>query len=180
LRIRPGTMDDIEEVSRAYAQAWKETYQGITPEAFVRGMTPEAAAQIFRDSLRTVPSDGSGPGPHSYFFHVAQSPGDRLVGFADGGRERSHPESGMGELYAIYLLKDFQKKGAGRRLFGAAVESLLGADIHSMAVWVLEASSHRRFYEALGGKLQPGRKFLDIAGSKLSLVSYGWDDLKSL
>jgi GNAT superfamily N-acetyltransferase len=180
LRIRPGTTEDVEEVSRAYAQAWRETYRGITPEAFLQGMTPGAAAQIFRDSLRTVPPDGGGAGSHSYFFHVAQSPGGRLVGFADGGRERSHPESGMGELYAIYLLKDFQKRGTGRRLFEAAVESLLKSGIHSMVVWVLEPSPYRKFYEALGGKPQPGRKFLDIAGSKLSLVSYGWDDLKSL
>ncbi len=117
MRIRPGTQADIEEVSHAYAEAWRTTYQGITPDAFVKGMTAGAAAQIFRDSLQ--------PNEFSYFFYVAQAPGGRLVGFADGGKERSNPQSGLGELYAIYLLKEFQQQGAGRKLFEASVESLL-------------------------------------------------------
>lgn len=39
MRIRSGTTDDIEEVSRVYAQAWRETYQGLAPDAFIKGMT---------------------------------------------------------------------------------------------------------------------------------------------
>jgi L-amino acid N-acyltransferase YncA len=172
MRIRPGTHADIEEVSRAYAEAWRTTYQGITPDAFVNGMTAGAAAQIFRDSLQ--------PNEFSYFFYVAEAPGDRLVGFADGGKERSHPESGLGELYAIYLLKEFQQQGAGRKLFDAAVESLLKSGMNSMVVWVLEPSPYRKFYESLQGKLEAGRKTLVVTGTQLTLVSYRWDDLRTL
>ncbi len=172
MRIRPGTEADIEEVSRAYAEAWRTTYQGITPEAFVKGMTAGSAAQIFRDSLQ--------PNTYSYFFHVAVAPGGRLVGFADGGKERSHPESGLGELYAIYLLKEFQQQGAGRKLFDASVESLLKAGMNSMVVWVLEPSPYRKFYESLQGKLEANRKSLVVAGTQLNLVSYKWDDLNSI
>ena len=172
MRIRPGTAADIEEVSRVYAQAWKETYQGLAPDPFVNGMTAGAAAQIFRDSLQDI--------HHSYFFHVAEAPQRRLVGFCDGGKERSHPESGLGELYAIYILKEFQKKGTGRLLFDAAVESLLKSGMKSMVVWVLEQSPYRKFYESLHGTLQPGTKKLEVAGQSLQLVSYRWDDLNSL
>lgn len=167
--IRPGTADDIEEISRVYAQAWRETYLGIAPEPFINGMTAGAAAQIFRDSLQSE--------THSYFFHVAEAPQRRLVGFADGGKERSHPESGFGELYAIYILKEFQKVGTGRLLFEAAVESLLKAGINSMVVWVLEGSPYRKFYESLHGMLEPGQKFLEVTGTKMALVSYRWGDL---
>ena len=169
MRIRPGTSDDIEEISRVYAQTWQETYQGVAPEPFVRGMNAGAAAQIFRDSLQ--------PNEYKYFFHVAEAPQRRLVGFADGGRERSHPESGLGELYAIYILKEFQKKGAGRQLFEAAVESLLKSGKNSMVVWVLEPSPYRQFYESLHGQLQHGVKQLNVAGHSIRLVSYRWDDL---
>ncbi len=172
LRIRPGTEADIEEVSRAYVEAWRTTYQGLTPDAFVNGMTAGAAAQIFRDSLQ--PSD------FSYFFHIAQTPQGRIVGFADGGKERSHPESGLGELYAIYLLKEFQGQGIGQKLFRAGVESLLKSGMNRMIVWVLEQSPYRKFYEALHGNLEPGQKFLDIGGTPIRLVSYRWDDLKNI
>ncbi len=172
MRIRPGTADDIDEISRVYAQTWRETYQDIAPRPFVKGMTAGAAAQIFRDSLK---SEG-----HSYFFHVAEAPQRRLVGFADGGKERSHPESGLGELYAIYVLKEFQKQGTGRQLFEASVESLLKSGMKSMVVWVLEASPYRKFYESLHGTLQPGIKQLQVAGHSLRLVSYLWPDLGNL
>lgn len=172
MKIRPGTIADIEEISRVYAQAWKETYQGLAPNAFVNGMTAGAAAQIFRDSLQTD--------THAYFFHVAEAPQRRLAGFCDGGRERSHPESGVGELYAIYMLKEFQKQGTGRQLFHEAVESLLLAGMKSMVVWVLEKSPYRKFYESLQGSLEPGQKFLDIGGTRMVLVSYRWNDLNSL
>ena len=170
MRIRPGTEEDIEEVSRAYAEAWRTTYEDITPDAFVKGITAGAAAQIFRESLQ--------PNEYSYFFHVAETDEGRLVGFADGGKERSHPESGLGELYAIYLLKDFQNQGVGQRLFRAGVESLLKSGMDRMVVWVLEPSPFRKFYESLGGKLEPGRKFLEVAGSKLTLVCYRWEKLE--
>lgn len=172
LRIRPGTTDDIEEISRVYAEAWKATYQGVAPEPFVKGMTAGAAAQIFRDSLQ--------PGPavdFKYFFYVAQSPGGRLVGFCDGGKERSHPENGVGELYAIYILPEFQKKGTGKLLFEEAVESLLRSGMKSMIVWVLAESPYRKFYEELGGRLEPGTKTLEVGGHKIQLVSYRWTDL---
>lgn len=172
MRIRPGTTTDIEEISRVYAQAWKETYQGLAPEPFVNGMNAGAAAQIFRDSLQST--------THSYFFHVAEAPQRRLVGFCDGGKERSHPESGLGELYAIYILKEFQKQGTGRLLFHEAVESLLLSGMKSMVVWVLDKSPYRKFYESLHGTLQPGVKRLEVAGQTLQLVSYRWDDLNSL
>ncbi len=172
MRIRPGTAADIEEVSRAYAEAWRTTYQGITPPAFVNGMTAGAAAQIFRDSLQ--------PNEFSYFFYVAEASGGRLVGFADGGKERSNPKSGLGELYAIYLLKEFQHQGTGRKLFEASVENLLRSGIHSMVVWVLEPSPYRKFYESLHGQLETGRKTLVVTGTQLTLVSYRWNDLRTL
>jgi GNAT superfamily N-acetyltransferase len=172
MRIRPGTVDDIEEVSRGYAEAWRTTYQGLTPEAFVNGMTAGAAAQIFRDSLQ--------PNGYSYFFYVAETPEGRIAGFADGGKERSHPESGLGELYAIYLLKEFQGKGIGGKLFEAGVESLLKSGMNRMVVWVLGKSPYRKFYESLKGKLEPGTKQLNIGGELIQLVSYRWDDLGNL
>jgi GNAT superfamily N-acetyltransferase len=169
LRIRPGTAEDIEEISRVYAEAWKATYQGVAPDAFVHGMNAGAAAQIFRDSLQ--------PNEFKYFFFVAQSPSGRLVGFCDGGKERSHPENGVGELYAIYILPEYQKQGIGKLLFEEAVESLLLSGMKSMMVWVLAESPYRKFYEELGGKLEEGVKTLEVGGIKINLVSYRWPDL---
>jgi len=166
LHVRAGNLSDIPQLSQAYAESWKTTYEGMVPDPFVKGMTAQAAAKIFFDSLR--------PNDFSYFLHVAETPEGRIVGFADGGKERSHPEKGVGELYAIYLLKEFQGKGIGRRLWDAAARSLVESDLPSMVTWVLERSPSRKFYESIGGKLEPGTKRLEVAGHPIQLVSYGW------
>ncbi len=157
-------------MSMVYAESWKTTYEGLMPDIFVNGMSREAALHIFADSLQT--------NHFSYFFHVAETPEGRLVGFADGGKERSHPEKGIGELYSVYLLKEFQGMGLGSRLLKASTQSLVQAGMNSMVVWVMEKSPYRRFYEKLGGNLEPGMKQLDIAGQRVRLLSYSWKNLK--
>ncbi len=170
--IRPGTLADVPEISRVYAESWKTTYEGVMPEPFVKGMTPEAAGKIFHDSLQ--------PNEYSYFFHVAEGPDGKLAGFADGGKERSHPERGIGELYAVYLLQQFQRRGVGKNFFQASVRSLLDSGMNQMVTWVVEKSPYRKFYESLGGTLEPGIKKLEFGGFQIHLVSYGWDNLEGL
>lgn len=168
-KIRPGTERDIETVSRAYVESWKSTYEGLAPDPFVKGMTAESAAAIFRDSLK--------PNDYSYFLHVAESSDGRVIGFADGGKERSHPEKGEGELYAIYLLKEFQGRGIGGKLFRASVQSLADSGMDSMMAWVMEKSPYRKFYERMDGKRGTGAKQLEVAGEKIALVSYHWNGI---
>ena len=170
-KIRPGVLADVPAISKAYAESWRTTYEGLVPDLFVRGMTVEAAIKIFTDSLQ--------PNQYSYFLHVAETLGGRIVGFADGGKERSHPESGMAELYAIYLLKEFQGQGIGLALFQAAVDSLIRSGMTNMIVWVLEQSPYRKFYESMGGKLEPGIKRLDVVDQQIRLVPYRWTDLRN-
>lgn len=169
-KVRPGKISDIEPLSKSYAESWRTTYQGLAPDVFTNGMTPQAAQQIFKESLEAT--------DWAYFLHVAEAEDGRIVGFADGGKERSRPEAGIGELYAIYLLKDFQRQGLGKKLFAAGTESLIKSGMNSMIVWVLAQSLNHHFYESLGGKKLAGIKTLDVAEHKIQLVSYFWEKLK--
>jgi GNAT superfamily N-acetyltransferase len=170
LKIRPATAADVAAISKTYAQSWRTTYQGLAPDVFVNGMTEPAANAIFHDSLQSTGYD--------YFLHVAETPEGQIVGYADGGRERSHPEEGIGELYGLYLLKDFQRQGIGRKLWGASAQSLVQAGIDRMIVWVLEANTNHPFYVSLGGVLQTGVKLLNVGGHEIRLVAYSWGNLK--
>lgn len=165
MKIRPGTAADVPAISRVYAASWRTTYEGLAPLAFIEGLTEQAAFKIFTESLQ--------PNDFSYFLHVAEVE-DRIVGFADGGKERSHPERGIGELYALYLLKEVQGQGVGRALFAASRESLRRSGMERMVLWVLEGSPAQKFYEAAGGKLLPGVKTLELPGFSLKLAAYGW------
>jgi len=168
MQIRPGTVADVPAIARVYVDSWKATYEGLMPEVFLKGMTDEAALKIFTESFQS--------NTHSYRTLVAETPEGRLVGFTDYGQERSHPETGWGEIYGLYLLKDFQKQGTGTQLFNLAMEDLSRSGLTSVIVWVLDKSPYRRFYEKSGGKLKDMVKKLGPPGNQIHLVPYIWNN----
>jgi len=83
------------------------------------------------------------------------------------------------ELYAIYILKEYQGHGLGRRLTLALAEDLLRAGIYSMMLWVLIENPACYFYEALGGlPIRTGH--VEIGGQVLEELAYGWKDIRVL
>ena len=87
----------------------------------------------------------------SYF--VAETENGDIVGFANAGPEREGDRIYRGELYAIYILEEYQRIGLGRRLFSSVTRRLLADGFNSMLLWVLEDNRPAiRFYESLGGE----------------------------
>lgn len=84
-----------------------------------------------------------------------------------------------GELSSIYLLKDYQGQGIGKKLLNPVVESLKRKGINSMLVLVLEDNPSRYFYEAVGGQKLDTVE-LEICGKKLKEIVYGWDKLSHI
>ena len=104
----------------------------------------------------------------------------RLVGFASGGRERAGEVGFKGELYAIYVLDDFQRRGYGHQLVHAVVEGLREMNLDDMIIWVLRDNAPaRQFYEKLGGTYVRAQS-ITIGSATLEEVSYGWPTLDML
>ena len=101
------------------------------------------------------------------------------MGFAAGGNERTAELGCDGELYAIYLRQDAQRKGLGALLVRHVSQWLVTRGFGSMAVWVLDLNPSRRFYEHLGGNLI-GKKTIERGGQRFLEVAYGWQNLNVL
>ncbi|WP_368505104.1 N-acetyltransferase family protein [Alkalihalophilus sp. As8PL] len=100
-----------------------------------------------------------------------------VVGFANGGRERSGKyKSFDGELYSIYLLDEYQGMGFGKQLFMAVVEELKRLQFNSFLVLVLKDNQARSFYESMGARHVDSIE-VDIAGKKLTELVYGWEHI---
>ena len=111
--------------------------------------------------------------------YVAKRKIDGIVGFVSGGPAREDDLVYTGELYAIYLLEQYQRQGIGRRLIGELCAWLLSRGLASMYTWVLEENPSRRFYESLGG-IEFKRQTITIGGLDLAEVAYRWDDISAL
>ena len=169
IHIRPATPEDAASIARVHVDSWRSAYAGIVPADYLAGLSYRNRESLWKDLLTT-----DRPGT-SYF--VADAGGGDVVGFANAGPEREGDRVYRGELYAIYILEEYQRMGLGRRLFSSVTQRLLADGFNSMLLWVLEDNRPAiRFYESLGGE-PAGRQTITIGGADLVEVAYGWRDI---
>jgi ribosomal protein S18 acetylase RimI-like enzyme len=110
--------------------------------------------------------------------HVSELDGT-ICGFISGGRLREPLSDFDGEIYAIYLAVDAQRRGCGRTMMQQLAGKLLQDGLTGAVVWVLERNPACAFYERLGGELLE-QKAISIGDADLVEVAYGWKDLRRL
>jgi ribosomal protein S18 acetylase RimI-like enzyme len=163
---RPAAIDDAGAIARVHVASWRSTYQGVLPTDFLDSLSEAGYTDRWR---RFIADDANR-------VYVVED-GGGLIGFASAGRERAGETGYTGELYAIYILDGFQRRGHGRDLVRAVVTGLRELELEDMLVWVLRDNlSARRFYERLGGayvRTQP----ITFGSATVEEVSYGWPSL---
>jgi GNAT superfamily N-acetyltransferase len=153
-----------------HVASWRSTYRGTVPDDYLAGLSEVARERSWARIL-----DARGP-EHVW---VAETAYQEIVGFASGGPERSGDPDFTGELYAIYLLEEQQRRGVGLMLLRAVSRYLEALGFRSMLVWVLGANPACAFYERLGAR-PLRRQQVEIGGTTLDEIAYGWTDVRSL
>ncbi|MFJ5547692.1 GNAT family N-acetyltransferase [Streptomyces sp. NPDC093225] len=150
VRIRPGTEDDLEELTGIYNH-----YVVGTPVTFdVEPLTVEQR----RPWLLAHPPSG----PHRLL--VAERRG-RLLGYATSSAFRPKPAYATSVETSVYLAPEHVGRGVGSLLYASLFEVLHGEDVHAALAGIAlpnEASRrlHERFgFRPVGVHEQVGRKF---------------------
>jgi len=168
--VRLARLEDAAGIARVQVASWRTTYPGMIPQDFLDSMDEASFVGRWAERLRHDASRRA--------TFVAEEEG-QVVGFASGGVEREGDARYHGELYAIYLLQEWQGRGLGRELADAVVGALAERGLRSMLVWVLRDNlSARAFYEHLGGVYVREHSLDFGAGFEVLEVSYGWDDVR--
>lgn len=168
MEIRKAVLADAKGIAKVHIDSWRTTYTKIVPDEYLNKLSYESREQLWQDN---IPNGG---------VYVAETTNGEIVGFSSGGKERTgnYPEY-AGELYAIYILKEYQGNGLGKSLVKPIIAELQQQNISTMLVLVLEDNSCRFFYEALGGKKIDTFQ-VDFADEKLNELVYGWDDIRNI
>jgi ribosomal protein S18 acetylase RimI-like enzyme len=169
--IRQAYVEDAAGIAKVHIDTWRTTYAGIVPAEHLANLSYEKREKIWAQRL-------SNPG-NKVFYYVVEDDSGGIIGFVNGGPERTNDPDYKGELYAIYILKQYQGQGLGHRLVSALAKSLLSVGMDSMLLWVLADNPASRFYESLGGQ-QIKSKQEDIGGATLEELAYGWKDIRVL
>jgi ribosomal protein S18 acetylase RimI-like enzyme len=104
-----------------------------------------------------------------WFCFVVERPDGQLVAFAQGNRS-DHPEF-AGQLNKIYVLREYQRMGIGRRLLGHVARRFCSLGVNSMWLFGDARNPSSRVWTALGARK---------TDSDPGTGNYGWRDLASL
>ena len=169
--LREAVVADAVAIAKVHVDSWRTTYPGIVPADQLARLSYSVREDTWRARLSEA---GQG-----HMIFVAETRANGVIGFASGGPELSENPNYQGELYAIYILEEYQSLGVGRRLVSRVAETFLRLGTESMLVWVLADNLARGFYERLGGSLV-AEKTDNIGGAELKEVAYGWRDIRTL
>jgi ribosomal protein S18 acetylase RimI-like enzyme len=174
--IRIARSADAAGIARVHVESWRTTYRGIVPDALLDNLSVEKRTERWKKMLEDAHA------PETVFVATLPSSkgGEEIVGWATCGPERSGDPDYRGELGGIYLLKEFQRRGVGRRLVSCVAKRLLEMGFETMLLWVLtDNHPSRRFYERLGG-VEHRRQPIEIGEATLEEIAYVWRDVRPL
>jgi ribosomal protein S18 acetylase RimI-like enzyme len=172
MEIRPARPDDVPAIAKVHVDSWRTTYRDVLPKSYLNDLSYDARETMWQGAF----------GEESTTFLMVAEDRGKIAGFAAGGAARQdtlEAKPYSGELYAVYMLSGYQRRGLGRRLVSAVAEELIARGHHDMITWVLQDNAACRFYERLGGALL-GSKTVEIADMSLRAVAYGWPDASTL
>ena len=173
LYIREAKLEDAEAIAQVHFDCWQTTYQGLLPREYIEKRTYEKRLNNWQQRLNINNKEKP-----DYFTYIAEVAG-KIIGFIDGGSIRGDSTIYTGEIYALYILEAYQRRGIGKSLVRVMASKLLGLSFTSAMVWVLEGNPAVNFYQSLSGQVVE-RKTIKIGDDEFSEIAYGWRDIQIL
>lgn len=126
--------DEIEGKGYVHYQSWQETYPGLVDRGYLERLTLEKCTAMAHRWPENI---------------LVAKDGEKVVGFVGYGASPDGALPACGEVFAIYVLAEYQGRKIGYALMNAALEKL--SAYQRIAIWVLKGNDHAiRFYERYG------------------------------
>ncbi len=155
ITVRNAEESDYPEIVHISIRTWKQAYKGIVEQSFLDNISFD---QRLEGRLKWMRE------PKKYSLVAIAD--KKIIGFCDFGIS-SHSQYGKGEVYAIYILPEYQGKGAGKKLMGKAMQRLEEETLTPFIIIALDKNtSAQKFYKDLGFH------FLDRILTKIGGVEY--------
>jgi ribosomal protein S18 acetylase RimI-like enzyme len=141
-RIRSAHVTDADQIAEVHVAASKAAYQGLLPAG-----RPSVSVDFRRRQWNDALRDGD---PRTWTL-VADD-GTQICGFAKAGPSRdADAAADTGELYMLYLLPGYWRRGLGNLIQRRILLDMAEAGFRAATLWVLETNIRaRRFYESTG------------------------------
>jgi len=171
IAVRRATPEDARAIAAVRIDSWRATYRGLIPDAYLDAMQLDESIALWNRVLSAATNTAS--------VFVAEHEGD-VIAFAAGNMLPERRFELDAELSAVYVRREFQRAGIGRRLVAAVARAEREHGARGVIAWVIAGNKlARAFYEQLGGALLVEQPF-EWDGMPLVEAGYGFADIDAL
>lgn len=144
--IEKAKESDAKAIAKVKRMAWETTYRGIYPDEKIDGYDFEKQEQKFKVLINDK----------NQHFYVAKF-NNEIVGYMCAGKLVREFKDYDAEIMLLYILKEFQGQGLGKRFFLVAKQCL-------------EKDGHKRFFISCNKYNLPAQAFYKKMGGKVVFV----------
>ncbi|MBN2154833.1 MAG: GNAT family N-acetyltransferase [Candidatus Lokiarchaeota archaeon] len=170
VKFRIATIEDIYAISSVHVKSWQSTYLDIFPAEQLNAVSIEQVADNWTKIIKIQNKKS--------IVYVADDSVAGIVGFLKGGKPEDLSSYDC-EISAIYILREFQRKGIGRQLVRKAIEYFISQQWKTMIVWTLINNPYRRFYDLLGGEPRETKNYKKW-NTNHELIGYTWENIQEI
>ncbi len=140
--IRKRKKEDCRAVANVVTIAWNETYKGIVPDWFLEELKNNENERA-KKSYEEFNLNNN----HQLVLEIY----DRVVGFVNFGISKEEGYQNCGEIFALYIIKEFKGNGFGKKLVEEAKKELKNLGLDKMIIACLKGNPSNEFYKHIGG-----------------------------
>ncbi len=171
ITIRPAKTEDAFAMAKVNIESWLTTYRGQVADEILDNMKFEDYLAKWERSLSKIDDEYN-------FCFVAENESGEVVGYSRCGKSRHEKFPFDAELYAIYLLKEYQGQGIGKKLFLESIDEFKKRNISSFLLFVLSTNTgSRKFYESFNPDFT-ANETITIDNGQYCDICYGWSDVQ--
>lgn len=168
LIVRKAELKDAAGIAKVHVGTWQSAYKGQMPDSYLDSLSIEKRTDSWHDILSKPEGNAD--------TLVAEVNGE-VIGFCSVSkcRDEDMPEN-TGELWAIYVDKNYAGKGAGTALLSKGLSILKDEGFTKATLWVLSSNDKtRKWYESKGWRVEGKTKTDKRDGFELHEVRYIMD-----
>lgn len=140
---RKATKDDAYGIEYVAAHSWKESYWDYMPHDYLENRVLTIENKIER-AIKLLESTNT--------YYVAEI-NNKIVGILHFKENQNDKYKDYGYLESIYVLKEYQGMGIGKKLFKIAIDGLQELGYNKMYLECLQGNKTIDFYKKYKGKI---------------------------
>lgn len=128
--LRQASRNDDENIAKLSVTAWQESYSEIFPKAALTSLQWQTRATGRKDFFKDPKRDS-----------IAIEINKNIIAYADYGparlQDNTDIDNSYAEIYAIYVLDNFKRKGFGKLLYKSIEKALTENEYKKLIIWTL-------------------------------------------